>query len=61
MSRFDEEPDGDPHDECVAEIHNLERLLAWAYGKLAYRTFSGMDDCIAMDEIKLHFLQKEFP
>jgi len=25
MSRFDEEPDGDPHGECAAEIHRLEK------------------------------------
>ncbi len=28
MSRFDEEPDGDPHGECAAEIHRLEALNA---------------------------------
>ena len=28
MSRFDEEPDGDPHGECSAEIHRLEALLS---------------------------------
>ena len=24
MTYFDEQPDGDPHGECVAEIHRLE-------------------------------------
>ena len=24
MSRFDEEPDADPHGECAAEIHRLQ-------------------------------------
>jgi hypothetical protein len=28
MSRFDEEPDGDPHGECAAEIHRLKAELA---------------------------------
>jgi len=28
MSRFDEEPDGDPHGECVHEIQSLTRQLA---------------------------------
>jgi hypothetical protein len=26
---FDEEPDGDPHGECAAEIHRLQRALAF--------------------------------
>ena len=30
MSRFDEEPDGDPHGECAREIHILRGLLLWA-------------------------------
>lgn len=38
MSCFDEQPDGDPHGECAAEIHRLEQqrdeLLA-ALGKIA--------------------------
>lgn len=24
---FDEQPDGDPHGECAAEIHRLQELL----------------------------------
>lgn len=27
MSRFDEEPDGDPHGECAAEIDRLETVI----------------------------------
>ena len=27
---FDEQPDGDPHGECAAEIHSLEKQLAAA-------------------------------
>lgn len=27
MSYFDEQPDGDPHGECAAEIHSLEAQL----------------------------------
>ena len=30
MSRFDEEPDGDIHGECAAEIHRLETEIAAA-------------------------------
>ena len=30
MSRFDEEPDGDPHGECAREINILRGLLLWA-------------------------------
>ena len=53
MSRFDEEPDRDVHDKCAFEIQRLTELLVWAYGKLAYRSFRDMDDCLKMDEIKL--------
>ena len=53
MSHYDEQPDGDPHGECAAEIHRLTRLLAWSYSKLVYRSFADMEDCLAMDEIKL--------
>lgn len=28
MSRFDEQPDGDPHGECAAEIDKLKALNA---------------------------------
>jgi len=50
---YDEQPDGDPHGECAAEIHRLTELVRWAYSKLAYRSFSEMDDCLKMDEMKL--------
>ena len=30
MSRFDEEPAGDPHGECAREINILRGLLLWA-------------------------------
>lgn len=50
---FDEQPDGDPHGECAAEIHRLTELVRWAYSKLAYLSFSEMDDCLKMDEMKL--------
>ena len=50
---FDEEPDGDPHGECAAEIHRLRDLLRWAYSKLHGRTFSSMEDALKLDELKL--------
>lgn len=28
MSAFDEQPDGDPHGECAAEIHRLQEINA---------------------------------
>ena len=28
---FDEQPDGDPHGECAAAIHELQALLTEAY------------------------------
>lgn len=50
---FDEQPDGDPHGECSAEIHRLEELVRWAYSKLHGRTFSSIDDALKLDEMKL--------
>ena len=50
---FDEEPDGDPHGECAAEIARLQELVRWAYSKLVYRSFESMEDCLKMDEMKL--------
>jgi hypothetical protein len=50
---FDEEPDGDPHGECAAEINRLTDLLKWSYSKLVYRSFDTLDDALKMDEIKL--------
>ena len=32
---FDEQPDGDPHGECAAEIHNLRHLLGQCYDEPA--------------------------
>jgi hypothetical protein len=31
---FDEQPDGDPHGECAAEIHRLEADLAKAHRQI---------------------------
>jgi len=50
---FDEQPDGDPHGECAAEIARLQELVRWAYSKLHGRTFSSMDDALKLDEMKL--------
>jgi len=50
---FDEQPDGDPHGECAAEIHRLQELVRWAYSKLHMREFSSMDDALKLDEMKL--------
>jgi hypothetical protein len=50
---FDEQPDGDPHGECAAEIHRLTGLLAWAYGKLHHANFAKQEDALKLDEIKL--------
>ena len=50
---FDEEPDGDPHGECVAEILRLQSLLGWAYKKLRHTQFSNIDDAVKLDEMKL--------
>ena len=40
-------------DGCSNQFEQNKELLAWAYSKLAYRSFSDMDDCLKMDEIKL--------
>lgn len=50
---FDEQPDGDPHGECAAEIARLSELVRWAYTKLHHRTFNDIDDCLKLDEMKL--------
>lgn len=39
--------------QAIEDMENRTRLLTWAYSKLAYRSFANMDDCLAMDEIKL--------
>lgn len=50
---FDEQPDGDPCGQRAAEIHRLEELIRWAYSKLHFREFSGMNDALKLDEIQL--------
>jgi hypothetical protein len=50
---FDEQPDGDIHGECAAEIHRLQELVRWAYSKLHGRTFNDIDDALKLDEMKL--------
>ena len=50
---FDEQPDGDPHGECAAEIARLTELVRWAYGKLVHINFTKQDDALRMDEMKL--------
>jgi hypothetical protein len=41
---------------CEPQFEEDKELLAWAYSKLAYRSFSDMDDCLKMDQIKLMFM-----
>ena len=50
---FDEQPDGDPHGECAAEIARLQNLLSWCYSKLHDRDFRRQDDALMLDEMKL--------
>ena len=50
---FDEEPDSDPHGECAAEIHNLEEIVQWAYGKLHAQNYSKQEDALMLDRMKL--------
>jgi hypothetical protein len=50
---FDEQPDGDPHGECAAEIHRLTDLVRWAYSKLHHVNFTRQDDALKLDEMKL--------
>ncbi|MFA6125479.1 hypothetical protein [Sphingomonas sp.] len=50
---FDEEPDGDLHGECAAEIARLTELVRWAYTKLHRTNFTSMDDALKLDEMKL--------
>ena len=53
---FDEQPDGDPHGECAAEIHDLRRLLGQCYGKLLKFGVENSDPLL-MDELKLTMMQ----
>ena len=50
---FDEQPDGDIHGECAAEIARLQELVRWAYSKLHSHEFSDIDDALKLDEMKL--------
>ena len=46
---FDEEPDGDPHGECAAEIHKLRAaLLACARQAEALKREASMDQDSAL-------------
>ena len=49
---FDEQPDGDPHGECAAEIENLRDLLGLCYAKLLKFGVENSDPLL-MDEMKL--------
>ena len=53
---FDEQPDGDPHGECAAEIHNLRHLLGQCYAKLIKFGVENSDPFL-MDELKLTLMQ----
>jgi len=50
---FDEEPDGDPHGECAAEIERLTDLVRWAYTKLHHVEFNNQHDALKQDEMKM--------
>lgn len=50
---FDEQPDGDPHGECAAEIERLVELVRWAYTKLQHQNYTKQDDALKLDEMKL--------
>lgn len=43
-------------DGRTDQFEEDKELLAWAYAKLVYRSFSDMDDCLNMDRIKLMFM-----
>ena len=53
---FDEQPDGDPHGECAAEIANLRHLLGQCYAKLMKFGVENSDPFL-MDELKLTLMQ----
>ena len=53
MSHFDEQPDGDPHGECAAEIQRLTNIVCWAYTKLHHINFTKLVDALMLDEMKL--------
>lgn len=50
---FDEQPDGDTHGECAAEIARLVELVRWAYTKLHHQNYSKQEDALKLDEMKL--------
>lgn len=58
MSRFDEEPDADPHGECAEQIRHLQDLLKWCYSKLHRVEYSSVDDALMLDAIKLELMQE---
>ena len=53
---FDEQPDGDPHGECAAEIANLRHLLGQCYSKLMKFGVENSDPFL-MDELKLELMK----
>jgi hypothetical protein len=53
---FDEQPDGDPHGECAAEIANLLDLLGRCYAKLMNFGVENSDP-LFMDELKLELMK----
>jgi hypothetical protein len=53
---FDEQPDGDPHGECAAEIANLQSLLGRCYAKLMKFGVENSDPLL-MDELKLELMK----
>lgn len=53
---YDEQPDGDPHGECAAEIERLSELVRWAYTKLHHINFAKQEDALKLDEMKLILL-----
>lgn len=53
---FDEQPDGDQHGECAAEIANLRHLLGQCYAKLMKFGVENSDPFL-MDEVKLTLMQ----
>lgn len=50
---FDEQPDGDIHGECAAEIERLQELVRWAYSKLHHVSYSKPEDALMLDRMKL--------
>jgi hypothetical protein len=64
MSRFDEEPDGDPHGECAAEIRRLaaeNKVLRDALGFIEQMSIEFKNDHVprTMGDIARAALTKE--